>query len=381
MNVTINNKLSKNLNVLIAEGGSHYKILEQIYHLLTPHCNLTFYLTDTKSYRWQELFPSSEKTRIITCHCKGIFFFAKLLALGWRYDVICITTGPDGDHWTELIRIMCFYMCCLVYGKKTILAIRNTYPYMNFTPGLFARLRSKAIRFLKRFTFETGTLRDEFAKTSAAKGAFLGVSYDRYTDVKPSVAHGLEYGPGDLKIKIGLLGTVSEERRDYGILCDALEYLSAEQRSRLGFVTLGACTGGANHKVVKSLSRLVEVDCREGTLSELEFHQRGRSCALLISPLDKKKPYGTLTGSGSFGDVMYLRKKLILPSFADPQREFEEVCLYYSNASELSRILAEVELHLSIQTPDSFYERFTTQRVYESLVRDLRIAKMCAEKG
>ena len=39
---------------------------------------------------------------------------------------------------------------------------------------------------------------------------------------------------------------------------------------------------------------------------------------LLLSPLKINKPYGTLTGTGSFGDCLTLKRRLILPSFVDP---------------------------------------------------------------
>ncbi len=367
------NERNRKLNVLIAEGGDHYKILEQIYHLLHDKCELTFYIIDPKRYDYKELFPSVVNARVLTCNLRGFPFFIWLLFYGAKYDVINISTGPDGSHISDLVRIVVFYLCCLVYGRKIVLTLRNIYPYLESTPGLLAFIRSRSIRHVRRFTFETHTMRRVFSRRANRQDMLLGVSYDKYADVTVPGDTRSTAPPRDGKIRIGLLGTVNEERRDYSMICDALQTMPAQQRSRLLFVTLGECREGANHRAIKALSAFVEVDCREGLLSERDLVARGRICDLLMASLTRERAYGTLRGSGSFGDAVYLQKRLILPQHADMEGEFAPMCIYYSDAAELAEILCTVASDLDHGIPLTFLEQFTRENVYWALVQDLRM--------
>lgn len=364
---------NRKLKVLVAEAGDHYKILEQIYHLLHDKCDLTFYLIDPKRYDYRELFPSARNARLLTCNLRGFLFFVWLLFYGARYDVINISTGPDGNHYSEIVRIVPFYLCCLLYGRKIILTLRNTRQYMESTPGVFAWLRRRAIQHVRRFTFETRTMRRIFAKSVSRKDLLLGVSYDKYTDVAVPGDDGSGQPLRDGKIRIGLLGTVNEERRDYSVICDALGLLSPEQRSWLVFVTLGQCNEGLDHPAMKKLSQLAAVDCQAGLLSELDLVVRGRACELLMATLASTKGYGTLHGSGAFGDAVHLQKRLILPRHADSEEEFAPICIYYSDAGELANVLGNLVHKLDQPIAPGFLDQFRKENVYTALIEDLRL--------
>ena len=366
------------LKVLVAEGGAHYKILEQLYHLLSPHCSLHFYLIDTKRYNWKELFPSWQKTKVIKCGFKGIPFFAKLLLFGWRYDIINISTGPDGNHWTTLFSVLFFYFVCDLYKRKIIFTFRNIYPYLKTTPGICARLRNLSICKLKRFTFETRTLRDTFERYNEVKGALFGVSYDRYSDVRLPYTRVLEqHNFKDSEIRIGLLGHISEERRDYKLLCDALAQISDEQRTKLHLITMGFMMNAKDNCIIQRLRQYVKVDCQTGMLSEEAFENRGRSCHILLSPQKRRKAYRSLSGTGSLGDAIYLRKKLIIPTFVDPVQEFSDICCYYKTAEDLSEIFKKIDKYIADSTLDSYYDKFAKEQVLSVLVKELRLDKIC----
>ena len=372
MIAAVNDK-NRKLKVLVAEAGDHYKILEQIYHLLHGKCDLTFYVIDPKRYDYRELFPSARNVRLLTCNLRGFPFFLWLLFYGARYDVINISTGPDGNHYNEIVRVVPFYLCCLLYGRKIILTLRNTRDYMESTPGVLSYFRSRAIRHVRRFTFETDTMRRIFAKSVNRKDLLLGVSYDKYTDVTVPGDDRSGQPPRDGKVRLGLLGTVNEERRDYSLLCDALRLLSPEQRSRLVFVTLGQCNGGLDHPAMRKLAQLAAVDCQAGLLSELDLVVRGRACDLLMAPLASTKAYGTLHGSGAFGDAVYFQKRLILPRHGDREAEFAPMCIYYSDSRELAEVLGN-----RVHKPDQpiapgFFDQFRKESVFTTLVQDLRL--------
>ena len=373
MSVAENDTKCTKLKVLVAEAGDHYKILEQIYHLLHDKCELTFLIIKPKNYDYKDLFPSAAHSRLLICKQRGFLFFAWLVFYAPKYDLINISTGPDGNHFSELIRIILFYLYCVIFGEKTVLTIRNTYSYLESTPGLFAFIRSRAIRHVKRFTFETQTMRRVFSESAKRRDLLLGVSYDKYSDVTVPGDIGSVQQAHESKVRIGLLGTVNEERRNYALVSQALTLLPSDQREKFMFVTLGECINGTNNRVMKSLSRYVEVDCREGLLTERELAARGRACDVLMAPLNELKAYGTLHGSGSFGDAVYLGKKLILPAFADANREFGDLCIYYSDSSTLAQVLGNIRSLVSPSVSRCFLEKFATRNVLATLRRDLNL--------
>lgn len=373
---------NRKLRVLIAEGGSHYKILEQLYHLTSQHCILHFYLIDTKRFDWREIFPSWKQTKVIKCGFKGIPFFAKLIFLGWKYDVINISTGPDGDHWTSLFSILPFYLVCTLYKRKIIFTFRNISPYLPTADNIYTILRNKSIRKLKRFTFESKTMRDTFKKRFRIEGALCGVSYDKYTDVQMYNSH---FSPhNDYKneeIRIGLLGHISEKRRDYDLVCNALSQLSNEQRKKLKIVTMGFILDANSNRVIQKLLQSVKVDWQKGMLSEEDFEKRGRSCHIFLAPLNHKKEYGTLFGTGSLGDAISLRKKMIIPAFADPAQEFRDICYYYKTETDLSKILGDIDTHIGTMVAETYYNKFKTKQVLSTIKKDLQLEKMCSSKS
>lgn len=363
-------------NVLIVELYDHPKVLENIYHLLKNKCSVTFFMNKDKQISYDKLFPSAEHAQVIINKFHSSTMFIFLLFYGRKYDYINISTGPEGNHYSEIINILCFYICCLIYHKKIILTVKNIRPYLSSTPGVFSFFRSKGIKHLKKFTFETQTMKNTFAKYANIDSCLLSVSYDRYTDLLDKQLYssiaGIDYN-NKLEIKIGILGVIDESRRDYWSIISALRQLSAEKCSNITFVTLGACYEGKNNAVIKALSEYAQVDCIKGIISDNDFDTRGISCDLLISPLKPKNEYGTFKGSGSLGDAVYLRKKIILPSFVDIEKEFEEIAIYYDSLNDLLKIFNSLDKIVKTKPRQNFFEKFTTNQVYKQLVDDLKL--------
>lgn len=359
--------------VLIAEGSDHYKILEQIYHLLRDKCDPTFYLVKPRRYNFVEMFPSAAKSRVEAESFRGVFFFMGVLVRGWRYDIIYISTGPEGSHYTDIVRVVGFYLCCLIYGNKTVLTIRNIAPFLSSSPGIFSWLRSRAVRHLSRFTFETATMKKEFFSRAQRRGAYYSVSYVCYPDTISAIAGDGVLERDESRLRIGLLGSVTEERRDYRLICDALRDMSQDARARIELVIMGECRGGQHNPVIKLFEGLARVDCTAGILSEKDFALRGKSCDLLLAPLNRQSAYGTLKGSGAFGDAVYLKRRMIIPDFVDPDGEFKDFCMYYADASELVTIFSSIALDAKQGVVGGVFDKFETRQVYESLVLDLKL--------
>lgn len=358
-------------SLLVAEGGDHYKILEQLYHLLKDDYELEFFIIDNTRYDYTELFPSINKTNTSKTGFRGVLYFLRLLLKGWRYDIINISTGPDGGHFTEYFRVLTFFLCCFCFRSKIVLTLRNPYNYLESSPGLLNYLRAKSVSYLKYFTFETKTMRKTFIEVTGRSDIKCAITYDRYPDVSVGYDKRVtkQREPSD-KIRVGLLGGVNPLRRDYESVMAALREMSLETRAKYEIWTLGGCAGGVEHPVISEMSKLVSVNVVAGMLSEELLAQRAMQCDVFLAPLSDDKEYGTLHGSGSFGDCVYFQKTIIIPRRVDPNDEFEAVAFYYSTAKELQQVLEETDFSLS-HTSENFYEQFSTTHVLGAIHDDL----------
>jgi len=232
-------------------------------------------------------------------------------------------------------------------------------------------LRTKAIKYIDRLIFETHTIKEKFQKLyTGKKNFFLGINYTAYSNTNPS-HNCIECRNSNSLFKIGLLGTVNTRRRNYRIVSQSLAHLSPQIRKKLHLVILGECPFGIKNKIIKDLRTYISVDCRDGIINEKEFTIKGTLCDILLAPLSGNMVYGTLKGSGAFGDAIYLRRKLIIPSFVDPEREFKDFCLYYNNPSELSKLLINATKSPKKTFSNSIFSKYKTQVVFSSLKKDL----------
>ena len=361
------------MKIIIAEHYNHYKVLENTYHLLKKHCYITFYVNSDKERNKEALFPSARKTKLIENKFHRSTFFIWLLFIGWRYNYINISTGPEHDYFIDILNVIFFYICCAVYRNKIILTVKNSRAYLDTTPGIYSFIRSSAIKYIKRFTFETKTLRKVFSEHNKSNISLLGVSYDRYTDLRKKKIIEQEVIAQKKEVNIGLLGILTDFRRDYNLIINALVELSATERKKIKFIILGATPGGSDNPIIKEFIKHTEVDYISGWITAEQFDQRGNACDILISTLQRKFEYGIYKGTGSFGDAIYLKKKIILPDYVDPDFEFKKISVYYSNKEELVNIFKNIEQYITEKIPSEMEDNYTTESVFNCLMKDLEI--------
>jgi hypothetical protein len=298
-------------------------------------------------------------------------FFFGLLFRGWRYDYIHISTGPEESHYVAIPRIIGFYLCSKLYGKKIILMVRNILPYISNSKLAYSTSRYRSIESIKMFSFESDTLRREFVRNVITPGARYCVTYGKYSNVANNNVG--DFGGSGSNMRVGLLGSVDCDRRDYDTIINALSLLSVDHVRLIEFVVLGRCPGGKNNEIIKRLSEVTNVDVINENLTEDELTKGGLSCDILIAPLIKERLYGRLKGTGAFSDAIYLHRRMIVPEYVDPDGEFVKFCYYYSSSSDLSRIFynlisAEVEVVNS-----DVWDLYSTHNVLKSLSLDLRL--------
>jgi hypothetical protein len=358
--------------VLVLEASDHFKIMEQVHRLLGERCDLTFgFPVRGEAYDWRDHFRSAPRGATVTFAGDRLFFL-RAMTLAFHRDWIYIESGPDfARAWDALA----FLVFCWLFRRKIIFTFRNLSPYLKSSPGLACRLRNMAIRRLKRLTFETATQRDVFLRTERIRTALVGVSYDRYVDEPIGPRATVLAAPSSEGFRVGLLGTVNPLRRDYGLVAKALSRLPRGCAEKISMVVLGGSLSHEAASHLQGLAEFVAIDSPGGFLTEEAFRLRGESCDVLLAPLTSSKAYGTLNGSGCFGDSVFLDRKLILPRFADPAEEFKEMCFYYSDAEELADLLARLADAPRTRLPPEFRRCFTPAAVLDRLERDLQLCR------
>ena len=366
------------MKILIAEFADHWKVLENTHKLLKKNSKkieATLFINEysTQKHLIPLLFKDAKKANWKIHKYHSSTYFIHLLLIGYKYDIINISTGPEDPHYSNLFNSIFLYLCSIIYKNKIVLTVKNTRPYLRSTTGIKSFFLHLSIHNIKVITFESETLKNIFHNETKIPKARLCASYDRYVDFNTLVladqkpAHEVNG-----KYRIGLLGAVEESRRDYRDIIVALQNVSSDIRNKIEFVTLGNSNGGSSNSVLCELMKLVDVDTTDGWISVDEFDTRGASCHLLISPLKPVMEYGTYKGSGTFGDAIYLKKKVIIPTHVDPFYEFEEIALFYKDIGALSILFNNLSDLINVEIKDDFYNKFSSKSVFDS-VRSLII--------
>ena len=352
-------------SLLVVEAASHPKVLENQFFLFRGRFDMTFMTIPDKYDSYQSMMPNILNSGKFFYSIHSTTLFIQLLFIGYRYDYIHISTGPEHFHYSTLWTRPFYFLCTLLYRNKILLTIKNSRSYLNENRYL-PHLLNASLKHVKLVMFETDTLRNYFVR-AYKKRLRTAVIYDRYTDLLDTNL--LNTRTPSPPYRIGMLGALDDTRRDYRTLLEAIEELSQEKLREFELIILGECEGGEDNPILKSLQKFISVDYPERYLSSDEFDLKGSSCDLLMSPLLPSMEYGTFKGTGAFGDAIYLQKNIILPSFVDPEAEFDQIAYYYSNKSELSEILNTIS-ELSNRSIDTkFTEKYSTRNVANDIIK------------
>jgi hypothetical protein len=346
-------------SLLVVEAAGHPKVLENQYFLFKEKFNISFLVPPDKHKSYNLLMPNVMRHCSVKYSFHSTTIFFKLIFAGYQFDYIHISTGPEGKHYSTFWSHPFFYICCFLYGKKTLLTIKNSRRYLD-NRGILHNLLHISLPYLKLVMFETKTLMEHFLEVYPKPLKALPI-YDRYTDLLPSHQNNSRITKESSVVKIGLLGSLDDNRRDYDTLLSALNLLNTNLRDKLQMVILGACPGGESNDILKKIRRIVKTKFHDGYLSADEFDHKGLDCDLLISPLLESMEYGTFKGSGAFGDAIYLQKNIIIPQYVDPDNEFSQIAYYYNDKDSLFELLTECKDLRSRALSTSFINQFNTK--------------------
>ncbi len=358
--------------ILIVEAGSHYQVVGQLYELFKWKFDITFYLIKEKKNTINQDFLNNSQIKFYLARLKGVLIFLSILRVKRRFDLINISTGPEGNHITDKISILFFYLLCRYAGPKIILTIRNISPYLHTNPSFFSYLRNRAIQKIYGITFETQSMKQVFIDQNVAPTAKLGVIYFRFSDANRYAPMFDQPSVKRQRVTVGLLGSVDGQRRNYDVLFESLVALPVQFREQIELVVLGRSVGGEATLILDRLRMYVRVTQIAHVLNEEEFALNGVACTVLLAPLRTDKGYGALKGTGAVADAIYLRRPLILPSVVDVQQEFKDFCRYYNTASDLASLLQKL-CDSGISLKPNAFTKYKIDNVLAQLSNDLKL--------
>lgn len=321
---------------ILIVGDSHLHVLLNVYEMLSAKFNVHIYCSkkhedklNTKFKRKSEFFKYSEG-----------WIYLYLIFKSFNYNYIYISTGPQEVNRKSGLIVLFFYIVfILLHGNKTILGIRNNRKYFR---GVCSHpidqfcnfIRNISISKIKIIFFETRTNMVNFKKKFSKININTFVNYPLHVNKLPLFRFKISNKP----IKIGILGTLNPERKNYELLINVIKKLKKNLRDNISIVVLGYVKSSYKNEIIKKIQKYVKVEFENGYIIQNKFEKLSSSCHFLISPL--KKGYGGANkGTGSIFDSISAKKPLILPRHADPNREFKDFCYYYSDADVLFKII------------------------------------------
>ena len=375
-----NSKHVDNASFVALEFGAHYMKVRQLAHVF-GHEEIEFHFREIEGLSEslgvpvqnpRHRFIATQLTKRSGKVSPSLRFYAKAFRSVSRAQFLWVLTAPEQRVLADLIF---FSFAIAVLKPRLVISIGALERW--FLSGQNG-LGDYMLRFLRHWalgranylTFETETqhkfFKENFPNILARTTVFPTSSSDekkllRTTNLPKTSPQ---------ETRIGLLGGVSEERRDYQVLQQSLQLLPTDIVSRITLVVLGHLLDPSATRVINQLREIVSVEVEAPFLSHSEFVRIGLSCEALVSPFLPGRGYGVSHGSGSFGDAILLNKALIIPRFSDPTGEFQKVSHYYSSASDLGTVLENFVKSANLfVTPDSF-EEWTGSSIRERVCQD-----------
>ncbi len=310
---------------------NYYELLSYKYQIDTYWSSK--YKNETNSYL-------KKKTKFFSYPTGLMYFF--LIFKSFNYNYIFITTGPqEYNRIKGLVGIFGYLIFIFLHGKKTIMGIRDNNKYFrNNSSDLVEKIlnfvRNISLKKINSIFFETKTLMKNFKNKINVKNINCFVIYPFHIVKKKIKTHRLS----SKVLRIGVLGLISKKRKNYNILINAINLFDKNVQNKIEIILIGGGKKNEKRDVVLNLRKKIKskIFYDENYIKEARYKKLVSSCHVLLS-INKKEYGNSHKGTGAFFDAISSKKPLIINSNSDRQFEFKNFCHYYSNATQLFKII------------------------------------------
>jgi len=226
------------MKLLIVENAEHHKIISNLYILFSQRYKTKVFLKK-KYYKYVSNIPRSN---FINFLLPNVFVFWIVIFIAPFYNRIIISSGTEYKFGFQgIVYSLGLFLLITLFPEKVILNIRNIDKYL--IPGRSSeinynqKLRIKIAESANRITFETESLLNSFKIRYKSKNTLLSVLYVYYSDF-------YEFNKSTIEneiFRIGILGYVNPERRNYDLLLKSLTNLNNISKIKIAYSFLGKC--------------------------------------------------------------------------------------------------------------------------------------------
>jgi hypothetical protein len=246
----------------------------------------------------------------------------------------------------------------LIIAKPEIVCIRNpdawTFNKNNFGKekmvynlnSLFAIILRRALARRASLIVCESQSQIEFIKSKLGS-KFKYISFPgRLSDVKPSFVKNFDILENKSRLKIGVLGSIDERKRDYRKLLQSINLIDQDSRPILVF--LGSKLPFNSEAIIKRFDSVTQTfSSSEKRVSESEFYRLGEKCDVLIAPLREDFSYGANFGTGSVADGIALSKLIIFPKSIQIDKNLEGIFIRYESIDDLVNIFSRKSFQIT----------------------------------
>lgn len=314
------------------------------------------------------------KSRLIA----SIFFYWRVLFRIQGNKLIWISTGPE----SKVLPDLCFLLLIWVaWRKRIILSVRNIERWgcSLRKPTGQDRVRGWLISKIPRLVFESETQRRLFHSWHVNYVGLTSSLPVCFSDGKGFWGNHRDENSGQASegqdLRLGLLGGLDAQRRDYGELISALAALEDDTQKRIVISIIGSSSSIFALSLIDKLRSLVKVETFESYISNNTLMRELSKSDVLVAPLRTDMGYGSYKGTGSLGDALIAQCKVLMPSGIQVDEAMCPAVIFYGSASDLTSLLAEFVEKPERQRIDAetleFYNR---EQAFGRVIRDLALA-------
>ena len=350
---------------------AHIHIVMSYYFLLKDNYKIDVYWSS--KYKNDANSYLKKKTKFFSYPQGLIYFF--LIFKSFNYNYIFINTGPQEYNKIKgLVGIFGYLIFIFFHGKKTIMGIRDNNKYfINNHSDLIEKIlnfaRNISLTKINSLFFETKTLMRNFKKKINFQDLNCLPIYPIHIVQKKIKIHKLK----SKVLRIGVLGAINEKnRKNYNILTNVFNLLNENMHNEIELVLLGGVKKPKKSTVIQNLKKKIKsrIIYQENYIKEINYKKLVSSCHVLLS-INKKEYGNSHKGTGAFFDAISSKKPLMINFRSDRQLEFKNFCYYYSNSTQLLKI---IKIFLKYknkpnQIKSSIFEKYNNDQVKYELTQ------------
>ena len=337
--------LKKQVNIF--EFGSHFHVIPPWLEIYKSHKNTIFIPKELNSDLLSILDSYNTSAELIDMRrvfwniLRYVFKFFK------KYSIIVVSTARE----FLLTKVEFVNILILILVKPDIVCIRNPNAWFiskdNFGHQSFLRnFNSLVSIFLRQGLAKRATfiVCESQSQTKYIESKLKGRNTKncfsfpgRLIDVKPKIESDLCSLKKEGKLIVGVLGSISERKKDYEIILKSIDDIQPDLRPM--FVFLGSKVLKNSYSIIDRFKDVSEVLYPVGTtISEIDFYSYGQICDVLISPLRTEINYGSKFGTGSLADGIALQKLIIFPESIEIDESLNQMLIRFKNVTQLKNI-------------------------------------------